>query len=327
MRANRWCENTEVCSAPKFVIAFLKICPTGMETIAIELANLLLDKLRLVPNEPELQPAPRILVAICGVPASGKTTLALRVTELVNSKYGSVSMMCSYPGTCKQRSQLGDLLRCPYHQDPKGREVAICVSQDGWHLPRSALDQMDDPKLAHDRRGAAFTFDGGAFAKFVLSLRNNSVESTIVDAMPDETSNQEDTALAYRATKAESILYAPSFSHTLKDPTENAIAIHPHHRVVIIEGLYSFLSIEPWREASLVMDERWFVDADKTIAKDRLVRRHVVTGVAKDLEEAEWRAENNDIPNGEFLKEHMLQPTRVIQSVKDTTIASHGRIE
>jgi pantothenate kinase len=96
---------------------------------------------------------------------------------------------------------------------------------------------------------------------------------------------------------AAGIIYAPSFSHTLKDPTPDAILIHPHHRVVVIEGLYTFLRIPPWDVAARLLDERWFVDVDPAVARERLVRRHVVTGVARDRDEAEWRADSNDIPS------------------------------
>lgn len=175
------------------------------------------------------------------------------------------------------------------------------MSQDGWHLPRSALDNFEDVKNAYDRRGAAFTFDGAAFSKFVLLLRDGSQTANIVDQPivgdnePHASVNQGLEHLS--ASSNRNVLYAPGFSHTLKDPTENATAIYPHHNVVIIEGLYTFLGIEPWKAASVALDERWFVDVDPKVARERLVRRHIVTGVAGDLVEAEWRADNNDIPS------------------------------
>lgn len=93
------------------------------------------------------------------------------------------------------------------------------------------------------------------------------------------------------------IVTAPSFSHALKDPVMDDIAIHPHHRIVIIEGLYVFLDIEPWIKAGRSLDERWFLRVDPVQGKERLCQRHVETGVAGSWEEAVWRAENNDIPS------------------------------
>ena len=46
-----------------------------------------------------------------------------------------------------------------------------------------------------------------------------------------------------------------------------------------------------------MMDERWWVEVDWEVAKARLIKRHVLTGVAKDMEEAIWRADENDGPS------------------------------
>ena len=47
------------------------------------------------------------------------------------------------------------------------------------------------------------------------------------------------------------------------------------------------------------MDEVWFVEVDFEVARQRLVERHVRTGVAPNREEAEKRARENDLVNGE----------------------------
>lgn len=163
--------------------------------------------------------------------------------------------------------------------------VATVVPLDGWHLTRSILETFPDPKLARDRRGAHWTFDGKAYVTFIEQLR--------------------------KPISREDVL-APSFSHALKDPVEDDILIKPHHRIVIIEGLYVFLGIDPWRTAGNSLDERWFVTIDPIVGKERLCKRHVETGVAECWEEAVWRAVNNDIPNGAFIQENMLPPTKVI---------------
>jgi len=147
---------------------------------------------------------------------------------------------------------------------------AALVSLDGWHLTRAQLDALPNPKLAHDRRGIHWSFDAQGYASFVQALRQGLHEQP-----------------------ADTILTAPSFDHALKDPTPDAIAIHPFHRIVIIEGLYTFLSINPWRKAGELFDERWLVQAGFAEATERIVKRHVATGVAKDVNEAIWRAEEN----------------------------------
>lgn len=182
----------------------------------------------------------RLLVGIAGIPASGKSTFALKLASaLTNSPAGSAT---------------------------------ILVGLDGWHYTRAELDAMPDPKLAHDRRGAHWTFDGPSYVDFVRSLREDITPLTPV-------------------------ITAPSFDHAIKDPTPHAVVIHPYHRIVIIEGLYTFLSTEPWVGAGKLLDERWFIEVNAIKARERLVKRHVITGVAKDMEEAIWRSDENDTPS------------------------------
>jgi len=60
------------------------------------------------------------------------------------------------------------------------------------------------------------------------------------------------------------------------------------------------------------------VDFEKAVG--RIVDRHVASGVAGSIQEAEWRAKNNDMPNGRFLLDHSLEPTRMIESVQDPAL-------
>ena len=152
---------------------------------------------------------------------------------------------------------------------------AVLVGLDGWHLTRAQLDAMPDPKLAHDRRGSYWTFDAHGYVSFIRKLREP----------------------LFPGTTTTTTITAPSFDHAVKDPCPHAVTILPEHRIVVIEGLYTSLSIPPWVEAGKLLDERWLVELDPTVASDRLVKRHVTSGVAKDLEEALWRAAENDTPS------------------------------
>lgn len=193
----------------------------------------------------------RLLIAIAGVPASGKSVFALRLVQHVNT-----------------------LLAARAHP-----AQAVLVGLDGWHLTRAQLDAMDDPQLAHDRRGSHWTFDAPAYVDFVARLRR------VIPFPPS----------AAKETQCDpTVIRAPSFDHALKDPTPDAVVVTPAHRIVIIEGLYTMLGVDPWRQAAALMDERWWIRIDPERARTRLVKRHVQTGVAKDMDEAIWRAENND---------------------------------
>ena len=161
----------------------------------------------------------------------------------------------------------------PCSASPNNPRV-ILIGLDGWHLTRAQLDAMSDPKLAHDRRGSHWTFDAHGYVSFVRKLR----EPILLGA-------------------AAATITAPSFDHAAKDPCPHAVTVLPEHRIVIIEGLYTFLSTPPWVDAGRLLDERWLIELDLTVASKRLVKRHVTSGVAKDLEEAQWRAVENDTPS------------------------------
>jgi pantothenate kinase len=84
----------------------------------------------------------RILIAISGAPASGKTTLAARVSEAVNRRVGEA--MC------------------------------VVVGMDGFHLTRAELAALPNAAEAVARRGAAWTFDVAAFGNMLQALRTGA---------------------------------------------------------------------------------------------------------------------------------------------------------
>ncbi|KAJ4321240.1 hypothetical protein N0V94_002979 [Neodidymelliopsis sp. IMI 364377] len=97
----------------------------------------------------------RLMVAVSGIPGSGKTTLAAKVSNGLNQKHAQNS-----PGT--------------YNGNP----VAAFIPMDGYHLSRAQLDAMPDPQNAHARRGAAFTFDSTKFLALVKKLREPILPET-----------------------------------------------------------------------------------------------------------------------------------------------------
>jgi pantothenate kinase len=167
---------------------------------------------------------------------------------------------------------------------------------DGYHLSRAQLDAMPDPTSAHARRGAAFTFDGDSFYKLVKKLREPICPET-------------------------QTLYAPSFDHSTKDPVDNDIAIATSVRIVIFEGNYCSLDKEPWKHAAELMDERWFVDVDFGVARERLILRHVKAGIAANEEEAGKRADENDLVNGREIVDHRLDVHELVESKEDAAWA------
>jgi len=221
-------------------------------------------------------PSERFLVAVSGIPGSGKTTLAATVVKRLNAIQSSLSNKSSLP------------------------PIAGFVPMDGYHLTRAQLSAMPDPKHAHDRRGAAFTFDGESFLALVKKIREP-------------------------ITSDSKTLYAPSFDHAVKDPKEDDIPIEPTTRILIFEGNYLSLDKEPWKTAAGMMDELWFVEVDFETAKDRLVPRHVKAGIAANEEEAEKRVRENDLVNGEEIVGNRMGVHEVVVSRDDKAWAPEAQ--
>ncbi|KAI0179525.1 phosphoribulokinase/uridine kinase [Hypoxylon sp. FL1284] len=212
----------------------------------------------------------RLLIAIGGIPGSGKTTLSKIVTSALNTRYASA-----------------------HRGDTEAAPVAVFVPMDGFHLTRAQLSAMPDPARAHARRGAEFTFDGAAYLALIRALRAPVSDQQTV--------------------------FAPSFDHAVKDPRPDDIAVAPDHRVVVLEGNYVCLDRAPWREAAGLVDERWFVRVAEDVARERLVRRHVAAGIAKDEDEARRRADENDLENGRQIVRERVEVDEEVESREDTT--------
>ncbi|KAF1846973.1 P-loop containing nucleoside triphosphate hydrolase protein [Cucurbitaria berberidis CBS 394.84] len=87
-------------------------------------------------------PHQRILIALAGVPGSGKSTVSQALlTELALREV---------------------------------RDVAV-VPMDGFHYTKEVLSKFLDPDLAFRRRGAPFTFDADAFVDLVRALKTTPV--------------------------------------------------------------------------------------------------------------------------------------------------------
>ncbi|KAL4978103.1 P-loop containing nucleoside triphosphate hydrolase protein [Aspergillus desertorum] len=229
-----------------------------MESQVARLVDKIWEKFKETPENA------RLLIAVSGIPGSGKTELAITMAKRINEKYNAQS----------------DNL------------IAAAIPMDGYHLTRAQLAQMPNPEYAAARRGAAFTFDGEKFLALVRALR---------EPLTPETQT----------------LHAPSFDHAVKDPVDNDIPIAAARRVIFFEGNYLSLNKEPWSSAAKLMDELWFVDVDFDTARQRLIKRHVKAGIAKDAADAEKRANENDLINGREIVDCRLDVQEVIRSSYD----------
>lgn len=87
----------------------------------------------------------RYLIALSGLPGSGKSTLVARLAHEVNVRQSGAMMT---------------------------------LSMDGFHLTKAQLCQMPDPQAAFARRGAPWTFDVHALFQRLQLLRDNADQET-----------------------------------------------------------------------------------------------------------------------------------------------------
>lgn len=162
---------------------------------------------RLVPSAAVASnPNFKYIVGVAGCPGAGKSTLASEVARRVNKLW------------TQRGSAMDELVDSP--------EVAISLPMDGFHLYRNQLDKMEDPKEAHAKRGAPWTFDPASLLKCLQKLRTEGSVSM------------------------------PSFDHGVGDPVEDDIFVSLQHKVVIVEGNYVLLEGGIWKDVSSVFDEK-----------------------------------------------------------------------
>ncbi|KAJ3178517.1 hypothetical protein HDU87_003592 [Geranomyces variabilis] len=194
-------------------------------------------------------PGRRVIVAIAGIPGSGKTTLAAALVARLNA-------------------------------DTPPPTHAIAVPMDGFHLSKATLSASTDPPRFHARRGAPFTFDPTALLTLLRRIRYDAPHETIP---------------------------APAFSHATGDPVAAAIHIAPHHRVVVVEGLYLLADVAPWCHIRPLCDLCYWLDVDLATARERVVVRHVDAGLASTRVDAEKRWELNDELNALWVLKHSVR--------------------
>lgn len=90
-----------------------------------------------------------------------------------------------------------------------------------------------------------------------------------------------------------------------------------------MRGAGNYLSLKDgiWGTISALFDELWFVSVDREVARKRLIARHLAAGLADTLEGAAKRADENDLPNGDFIVANMMVVHRVIRSIPDEDYA------
>ncbi|KAL9058519.1 MAG: hypothetical protein Q9162_001674 [Coniocarpon cinnabarinum] len=289
-----------------------------------------------------LRPSQRLLIAVGGIPGSGKTTLASLLVSRLNERYaqdhpgltagtGSLDPLAANPSLAKPdettpTKSTASLLKTT--TSSTAHPLAVLVPMDGYHLTRAQLSALPDPTTAHARRGAAFTFDAEGYLELVKRLRQP-------------------------ITPEMGSIFAPTFDHKVKDPVAGGVEIGRGVKVVVFEGNYVALEdtteaqrdadqqggdeaenskegeeeeegASAWSRAKKLMDKVWFVDVSEERARARLVKRHVAAGIEQDEDAAGKRADANDLVNGREIVARRGRVDEVVRSVEDRSWSPDG---
>jgi len=141
------------------------------------------------------------MIAISGIPGSGKTELASVLASRINEIYAS--------------------------EYPNAVPIATSLPMDGYHLTRAQLAAMPDPEYAAARRGAAFTFDGHKFLRLVKELREQlttKVDSVYAPSFDHAVKDPVDNDIPIPAT-SRLIFFEGNYLSLDKEPWNEAAAL------------------------------------------------------------------------------------------------------
>jgi len=220
---------------------------------------------------------------------SSLTARSLNLTKQCDDQHRVVVVLAGPPGSGKTTIATEVIARL---NASSTAPFAAVVPMDGFHLSRATLGSMPNSAEAYARRGASWTFDEAGVLNVVENLSKSRFETP------------------------ETIL-APSFDHAVKDPVEGGIILSPDVKFVLLEGNYLLLNEEPWSRIKGLVDEAWFVDVDPILAKGRIAKRHIKSGIETTWEDAVRRAEGNDLLNGVVIREKLVRPDVLVESVDE----------
>ncbi len=154
-------------------------------------------------------------------------------------------------------------------QSEFGTRRVIGIPMDGFHMDNQQLDLAG----TRERKGAPHTFDVGGLMSLMQRLHSD-----------------------------ESPIYAPEFDRASDLSRNCAIKIEREHDVVLVEGNYLLLDKPGWNSLSQHFDMSISIDVPNEILQQRLVQRWLNHGLTEEA--ALTRAQSNDIPNAQTVREH-----------------------
>lgn len=162
----------------------------------------------------------------------------------------------------------------------KGECKASVLQMDGFHYDDCILNARG----IRSRKGAPHTFDVSGLIHLIRRLKENS----------------------------ESEVAVPVFDRELEISRAGARIIGRDINVLIVEGNYLLLDVEPWSELKPLFDVTVNIAVTHEVLRKRLCARWAGLGVPP--EEIAEKVEANDLPNGMLVIEKSLSSDFVVNN-------------
>lgn len=188
----------------------------------------------------------RRILGIAGAPGAGKSHLARAIGEALGAR------------------------RC------------AVVGMDGFHLSDVVLRALG----RRERKGAPDTFDAAGYVALLARLA--AQHAGLPDAVtrpaarpsgpvpPDP--DPDPAAVACWDPELAGAVLAPRYEREVEEAIAGAVLVRPEVPLVVTEGNYLLLDVEPWSRVPAFMDLVWYLAPQEELRRERLVARHVAHG-------------------------------------------------
>jgi pantothenate kinase len=151
-----------------------------------------------------------------------------------------------------------------------GEDVAVVVGLDGWHYPNGYLASHSAVRggariALRAIKGAPETFDAATAYASLSEMRQGGQVSF------------------------------PIYSRRWHEPVPNAGLVEAFHTIVVVEGNYLLLDVDPWRQFRELFDLRVFISAPQETLMSSLMERHQRGGKTPEVTARQVR--EVDLPN------------------------------
>jgi pantothenate kinase len=253
------------------------------------------------------------MVAIAGIPGSGKSSSSEIITLLINQNYDTI-MKEQQQQQQESKKEKTNQSSSPNsvendNDDPSNTDnnnICVCIPADGYHYSMEELNKLqqttNDTTLIY-RRGAPDTFNVPALIQDLQKIRNECIDN---DNM---------------------IVSLPGFDHAIGDPMMNQhIYNRQQHNIVIIEGLYLLYNQYDWEYIQTYFDFTIYIQTHSIdLCMERLKQRNVcIPGYT--VEEIYHRVDAVDRQNAilidqisPFRAQYVITPSFVSSSSTTTT--------